>query len=226
MNPKCSTMRSGQRITLCVITLLVMMPLYVHSQEEYTCDWIFNSIPQTGLKTEIFEILGEPDELWEPNEDPVQIGIYHDDTIYDTGRSYSRTYIPIDIYRYQKKGLKYFGIGDSLFLYGIKFDRQSKDTCILQIGDNCLNSNYSIDTFIKDCNVTYDRKEHIFTGIDPIIGEILPDQYVFLIDTPEVEGGIEVVFDPSGKLLYCRFSYKYYSLDPCVIPSETSKQKE
>ena len=70
-----------------------MMPLYVHSQEEYTCDWVFNSIPQTGLKTEIFEILGEPDELWEPNEDPVQIGIYHDDTIYDTGRSYSRTYI-------------------------------------------------------------------------------------------------------------------------------------
>ena len=63
------------------------MPLYVHSQEEYTCDWIFNSIPQTGLKTEIFEILGEPDELWEPNEEPVQIGIYHDDTIYDTGRS-------------------------------------------------------------------------------------------------------------------------------------------
>ena len=53
---------SEQRIILCVITFLVMMPLCVHSQEEYTCDWIFNSIPQTGLKTEIFEILGEPDE--------------------------------------------------------------------------------------------------------------------------------------------------------------------
>ena len=30
-------------------TLLVMMPLYVHSQEEYTCDRIFNSISRNEL---------------------------------------------------------------------------------------------------------------------------------------------------------------------------------
>ena len=76
MNPKCSIKISGQRIMLCVITLLVMMPLHVHSQEEYTCDWIFNSIPQTGLKTEIFEILGEPEGAWEES-------IEYADTIYE-----------------------------------------------------------------------------------------------------------------------------------------------
>lgn len=27
--------------------------LYVHSQEEYACDWIFNSIPQTESQVQL-----------------------------------------------------------------------------------------------------------------------------------------------------------------------------
>lgn len=200
---------------LTIIYAILVLPYgFVFAQEEYTCNISVNNIPQVGLKENIFEILGEPDASY--------VRIFgHWSTVYDDGDSCPDCpvrYDTVDYYNYKSKGLSYYGRGDSLFLSSVQFNKTTYDSCCIQIGDDCLNGKYSMDSFIESCNITYDRIEHWFSGIDPTTGDILQEHYIFNVrDISRKYSCITACFNPTGRLVYIEFHVLYY-FPPTIVP--------
>ena len=200
-----------QRIYLTSVILFISISLF--AQEEYTCNVSVNNLPQVGLKEDIFEVLGKPPKSW--------IGCFGHWGVYEDGNPCTDCPLRMDtinVHVYEAYGLTYYERNDSLFLCSVQFNQTTYDSCCIQIGDDCLNENYSMDSFIESCNVTYDRKEHLFSGVDPMTGDFLPEHYVFNVRyIYRKYSCITACFNSVGKLVYVEFDILYY-FPPVILP--------
>lgn len=201
-----------QRIYLTSVILFISISLF--AQEEYTCNVSVHNLPQVGLKEDIFEVLGKPTKSCTRS-------FGHWGVVYEDGNPCTDCPLRMDtinVHVYEAYGLTYYERNDSLFLCSVQFNQTTYDSCCIQIGDDCLNENYSMDSFIESCNVTYDRKEHLFSGVDPMTGDFLPEHYVFNVrDISRKYSCITACFNSVGKLVYVEFDILYY-FPPVILP--------
>ena len=125
--------------------MILFISISLFAQEEYTCNVSVNNLPQVGLKEDIFEVLGKPPKSW--------IGCFgHWGVVYEDGNPCTDCPLRMDtinVHVYEAYGLTYYERNDSLFLCSVKFNQTTYDSCCIQIGDDCLNENYSMDSFIE-----------------------------------------------------------------------------